>query len=317
MTAEIESMMFAGAAPWHGLGVPVPEEVTSREAIQLAGLDWGVQTVPVQACAEGNPAVPGCRAVVRTSDNKPLAVVGQRYEPIQNEDAFAFFDSIVGEGAAVYHTAGSLDGGRKTWMLAKLPGEVRIGRWDVVEKFLLLANSHDGTSALRVLLTPVRVICGNTLAIALAGASAMAVRHTANASARLAEAQRVLEVSTQYYGAFDDHAKRLAAQRFSDSQMQKLAKDLLPGSENGVSSRTTKAREKVVELFSEGRGHDLIRGTAWAALNAVAEYVDHERPTRARNGTTAAEARVRSAWFGAGAALKRQAHELIVQQLAA
>jgi Domain of unknown function (DUF932)/Tetratricopeptide repeat len=182
MPHSVESMMYAGQVPWHGLGTPVSTEVTAGDAIKHAGLSWHVDLQPVFAGAGlVQSLVAGVKATVRNTDQRALGVVGDRYMPVQNEDAFAFFDSVVGEGQAIYHTAGSLDGGRRVWVLAKLPGEVRLHQDEVTEKYLLLMNSHDGSTALRMLFTPVRVVCQNTLNLAMRGTSAegIAIRHTA------------------------------------------------------------------------------------------------------------------------------------------
>ena len=331
MAANVESMFYAGERPWHGLGVRVPAEVPSREAIIHAGLDWSVETRPVFAASSerdlsGAPTadksswteVPHYRAVVRTRDAKPLGIVGDRYRPIQNADAFGFFDAVVGDGQAIYHTAGSLDGGRKVWILAQLPGDLRVGD-DITQKFILLMNSHDGSTTLRMLMTPICVVCQNTLNLAMrgAGAEGLAIRHTASAMQRIDEARRALGLANSYYDEFQSHIEYLAAQRFTDGQMVRLAEHLFPGALEEPSTRTLKARNNVIELFAHGRGHQPIRGTAFAALNAVAEYVDHARPVRAADPGGRQETRLTSSWLGSGAALKRAAHVYIEQQLAA
>jgi phage/plasmid-like protein (TIGR03299 family) len=319
MSHEVESMMYAGTRPWHGLGVSVASEVTSTNALQLAGLDWSVSLQPVVV---GNPpwqtAMPGVRATVRDVDQKPLAVVGTRYQPVQNRDAFVFFDQIVGEGQAIYHTAGALDGGRRIWILAKLPGEVRIGAHkDITEKFLLLMNSHDGSSALRMLCTPIRVVCQNTLSLALAGngEEGISIRHTAGATSRVDDARRALRIATWYYENFESEAERLLAAPFSDLQMRGLVDTLLPASAADVSKRMIRMRDSMFSLFENGRGHEAMRGTAWAALNAVAEYVDHHRPVRGVDSLAKSDRQLQSSWMGSGASLKRSAHALISAQV--
>lgn len=317
MAHEVESMMSAGVPPWHGLGSRVPAEVCSDEALRIAGLDWRVAVKPLLAERGGghDPApVPHGRAVVREFDGRPLGVVGDRYLPIQNADAFAFFDEVVGAGQAIYHTAGSLKEGSRVWILAKLPGEIRVARNDVTEKFLLLSNSHDGSSALRMMFTPVRVVCQNTLNIALAcGERAFNVRHTASAPTRIEEARRVLGLSNTFYETFEAIARRLVATRYSDGQMAGLAKTLFPLDADKPSNRVVNVHTKLLDLFESGAGHHEIRGTAWAALNAVAEFTDHHRPVSTRNR----DGRVQSLWWGSGAELKSRAYQTIDQQLVA
>ena len=316
MAHNVESMMYAGIAPWHGLGISVPGEQPSREAIRLAGLDWPVEAMPLRA--ENGNFVDGWRAVVRGTDARVLGVVGERYRPIQNAEAFRFFDELVGDGQAIYHTAGSLDGGSRVWMLAKLPGTVgSLG--DATERFLLLTNSHDGSSALRMFFTPVRVVCQNTLNLALVQGQTegISIRHTSSALSRIEEARNALGLAHSYYERFGVEVQRLAAAPFGDTQIAWLVKALFPGHPDETSMRTQRARDKVVELFAYGRGHEPIRGTAWAALNAVAEYVDHHRATRGVDDQARAEGRLNSLWFGSGAALKRKAHDTIRHLLAA
>ena len=320
MPHAVESMMYAGQVPWHGLGTPVSTEVTASDAIKLAGLSWRVDLQPVFAGAGFvQTPISGVKATVRDSDHRALGVVGDRYMPVQNEDAFAFFDSVVGEGQAIYHTAGSLDGGRRVWVLAKLPGEVRVSQDDVTEKYLLLMNSHDGSTALRMLFTPVRVVCQNTLNLALhrGTAEGISIRHTASATTRIDEARRALGLAHSYYEEFAAEAARLMATPYTDTQMNGLVERLFPMERDELSTRTQKHRQKVLELFEYGRGHEQIRGTAWAALNAVAEFADHYRSTRVRPGDRRDEKRLSSVWLGSAASLKRAAHEAICLQLAA
>ena len=320
MPHAVESMMYAGLVPWHGLGTPVSTEVTASDAIKFAGLSWRVDLQPVFAGAGlVQSQVDGVKATVRSTDQRALGVVGDRYVPVQNEDAFAFFDSVVGESQAIYHTAGSLDGGRRVWVLAKLPGEVRLSQDDVTEKYLLLMNSHDGSTALRMLFTPVRVVCQNTLNLALrrGAAEGIAIRHTASATTRIDEARRALGLAHAYYADFEAEAARLMATPYADMQMRILVGKLFPAEPDELSTRTQHHRQKVLDLFESGKGHEHIRGTAWAALNAVAEFADHHRSTRTRPGDNRDEKRLSSIWLGSAATLKRAAHEAICSQLAA
>lgn len=149
---------------------------TARELLEAAGLSWSVELVP--AFAEGR-AIPRARAVVRSDRREPIAVVGLRYAPVQNADAFAFLDGLVGAGRAVYETAGMSGGGRRVWVQARLPGDVWVTREDNVGKYLTLVNSHDGGGSLRAFFTPRRIVCSNTLRAALReGARAgVSIRH--------------------------------------------------------------------------------------------------------------------------------------------
>lgn len=310
MAAEIESMMYVNQAPWHGLGKKLPLEVTSAEAIKHAGLDWTVNKVQMKTTFD-NRLVPDFYAAQRTSDGAVLGVVGERYKHIQNVDAFNFFDSIVGAGKAVYHTAGSLQGGKRVWILAKLPGDIVVGKDDVTEKFLLLSNSHDGSSPLFAFFTPIRVVCQNTLNAALSkkGDKGISIRHTTSVEERMKEAENILSAAAEHYDVFGQLAQYLATKQFNTKQLTSLVNTLFPAKEDGESTKGVIAkREQIIYLFDNGRGHDAIKGSAWAALNAVAEYADHDMKMRNVN----ADKRTFNAWFGGAALLKQRAQDLIV-----
>ena len=158
MAAEVESMFYVREMPWHGLGTEVQEAPDSREALRLAGLDWNVVQEPIYTGRK--ELVEGYKVNVRDSDRKPLGVVTDRYRVIQNREAFAFTDSLLGEGVS-YETVGSLMGGRKVWLLARMPHEYIISG-ERISPYLLFSNTHDGSGAVRVALTPIRVFCSNT-----------------------------------------------------------------------------------------------------------------------------------------------------------
>ena len=175
MPANLETMFYVREVPWHGLGVRVEEALDSKEALIAAGLDWGVIQKPIYTadviCPSGqvytsdSMLIPNYKANVRDIDSQVLGVVSDRYKIVQNEEAFAFTDALIGEGVK-YETAGSLQGGRKVWMLAKLP-EKYIIAGERIEPFIVFSNSHDGTAAIKVCMTPIRVVCQNTLNLAL------------------------------------------------------------------------------------------------------------------------------------------------------
>jgi phage/plasmid-like protein (TIGR03299 family) len=308
MSKNVETMMYHGKRPWHGLGVALDHPADSAAAIRAAGLDWRVELFT--ASAVGEP-IPGALGVVRMDRREPIAVVGERYVPIQNVEAFAFFDHLIGEGHAVYETAGALDRGRRIWLLARLPGELWVTREDNVGKYLLLANSHDGKSPLRALFTPIRVVCENTLRAALSEgqSSGIRIRHVGDIRDKVQEAQRLLGISIKYYDTFAEQAGAMAGRSLRREALDGYFKSLVPDPREVDPSHAAATRQTLVRLFETGKGNALptVRGSLWAALNAVSELVDHERPVRVKPGESEALHRWKSAQFGSGAVLKEHA----------
>ncbi len=250
-------------------------------------------------------AVPGHFATVRTDTETPLGVVGNRYTVLQNGPGLDLFDAGAQAGAIEYGRAGTFKGGAIVWLQAKLTGAMRIGP-DQVDKFLLLANSHDGSSNLRILLTPIRVVCKNTLAAALDSNAGLSIRHTASGTAKVAAAQRAIENAARFYATFEDTAARMYSKRMSYGETKAAIEAVFPSTGDEVSTRLDNTRGKVIDLVDNGRGQFAIRGTAWGTYNAIAEYVDHHRATRGDDSN-----RLESSWLGSGAAIKRRAFEIL------
>ena len=193
MPANVETMFSVRETPWHGLGRIIMDAPASREALELAGLDWQVESRNIYS---GTGAmIPGYRANVRSTDDAVLGVVSDRYRIVQNEEAFQFTDDLLGEGVT-YETAGSLQGGKKVWMLARLPRKYLIAG-DQVEPSLVIFNSHDGSSGVKVAMTPIRVVCQNTLNLALNTAKrSWTARHTENVLLRVQDARETLQLDS-------------------------------------------------------------------------------------------------------------------------
>ena len=223
MPAAVETMMYAGDVPWHGEGQYVGDhDVLSAQAMKAAGLGWNVNKEEIYASLEdGDVYIPGSRAMVRDSDRKVLGIVGKNYQPLQNSEAFQLMDELVQDGEVRYHTAGALDGGRKVFLLAKIGGyEVVPG--DLVDKFILLYNSHDGTGSVRWLPTEVRVVCANTVALARRGGrgEGLAVRHTRNMKTRLGEARHIFGIAQHELKKREEFSRMLANTRMTDMQFR-------------------------------------------------------------------------------------------------
>jgi phage/plasmid-like protein (TIGR03299 family) len=301
------SMFYVGDPPWHGLGMKLDHPASAIEAIETAGLNYTVAKKPLQAIINRRirSDVPGNFATVRTDTNQVLGVVGSRYAPIQNRDAFAFFDAIVGKDEAIYETTGALNRGEKIWILARLPGYIKLNGKDIINKYLLLYNSHDGSSLVRAKLTPVRVVCNNTLSVALAGTDQeVRIRHTPSAVERLEEAHKLLGLTNDLYDLLETIFRRMSLKKVTDKQLIDYVKHLIPDNpESERNTRTENIRDKILELAESADGSAPIRGTAFGAYNAITEYADHVV-------TTDPNKRLNSIWFGGGEKLKVKAFQL-------
>lgn len=306
------SMFYVGSPPWHQLGVQLQNPATAQEAIQATGLDYKVKLKPVKTIVNRkHRIVPNTFATVRTDTSEVLGVVGSRYEPIQNKDAFSFFDALVGSDEAIYQTAGVLGKGERIWILAKLPSYIRIGKNDIVNKYLLLTNSHDGSAVVRAKLTPIRVVCSNTLSVALSGnEQEVRIKHTPNAVHRLREAHKLLGLSNHLYLQLDSIFNKMALKRITEKQLQQYVKTLIPSNPDAQhQTRNENIREAILELYESGQGADMSRGTLWGAYNAATEYTDHVQSSRNPNK------QLSSMWFGSGEKLKLRAFALAQKML--
>lgn len=276
MSANVETMFSVREKPWHGLGTIVQEAPTSRDALHLAGLDWTVRQEPVIYKEQDS----GYFMNIRSTDDKVLGVVGGRYKPVQNVDAFNFVDGLVGEGVT-YETAGSLSTGKRIWLLAKMPDVKILG--DVVEPFMCLTNSHDGFGSLKVCMTPVRVVCQNTLNLALSGAKrAWNVRHTGSIDNKMAAAKQTLGLANNYMNAIAETAEDLYKIKIAPKDFEILSEKIFP-----ITGDMSTRKEESQALLREQLKHawemdDLgnIKGTAWGFMNAVADMTTHKPPAR-------------------------------------
>jgi len=232
-------MFSVRQTPWHGLGAVLPDNPkTISEAIAWSGLGWGVAKEPI-AVDRGDVAmadsiwdprceeIPGYYATVRQDNRTVLGIVGDRYRVVQNWEAFQFVDQLLGS-AVNFETAGSLNGGRRVWVLASLPDHIQVGG-DPVRPYVLLMNSHDGSTAVVAATTPIRVLCQNTLNWGLAKArQRFSIRHTEQIGRRVHEARRVLELSVDYYAQFKQLGDQLASEAISDRQLRRVLAWVLP-----------------------------------------------------------------------------------------
>lgn len=222
MASCVETMFSVRETPWHGLGEIIQEAPTSADAIKIAGLDWDV--IPKPIYDEKGIEIPGYKVNIRSSDGMHLGIVSDRYKIVQNKDAFAFTDALLGEGVK-YETAGSLSNGKRVWMLAKLEG-TKLCEEDI-DPYLVFTNNHDGTGAIRVAITPIRVVCQNTLNLALSEASRhWTCAHKGDIQGKLDEARYTLQNAEAYMAQLEEQFGELKLKKVTDAQVRAMVDEL-------------------------------------------------------------------------------------------
>lgn len=298
MPAAVENMMFVGETPWHGLGNKVDDGINVNDAIVAAGLDWEVGLKDLQT-VDGVPV--SHRATYRKSDGSILGVVGPRYTPLQNRDAFDWFQPFLDANECAIHTAGSLHYGQKVWVLAQLNRDnSEIVSGDEVCKFILLSNSHDGTTAIRVGYTPIRVVCVNTLAFAHNNTNSklIRIRHTRSSQKNLENVRDIMDNINAEFEATAEQYRFLAGKNFNQKDINKYVKVVLGIDKTPDEDIKTRTRNIMDEIMTRIEGPKQsatnVRGTWWAAYNGFNEYLNY-----AKGRTT--DNRLDSLWFGVNA----------------
>ncbi len=280
MAANVETMFYTREKPWHGLGIRVTEAPSSEEALRLAGLDWQVKQEPVYT--DTGEVIPGYKANIRDRDRRVLGVVTDRYKIIQNQEAFAFTDALLGKGVR-YETAGSLQGGRRVWLLARLPKEYIISG-EQVSPYLVFSNTHDGSGAVKVALTPVRVVCCNTLNLALDTAKrSWSMIHTGNIRDKLQEAEDTLFMAEAYMMQLGKEFGNLQRQKITDRQVAEYIEMLLPLEKDATAIQNkniTKLREDMAHRYYDAPDLQGTGKNAYRFLNAVSDFATHAKPLR-------------------------------------
>ena len=280
MAALIESLFYVRETPWHGQGTRVEEAPTSEEAIRLAGLDWSVNQEKIYL-ADGTE-VEGNYANVRSSDGKPLGIVGDRYKIVQNTDAFAFTDALLGEGVR-YETAGSLKDGKVIWLLARMPESIEI-LGDKVDPYMVFTNTHDGSGAVRVCMTPVRVVCNNTLNAALGRAKRVwSARHTGSITNKLEDAKVTLQFANNYLEATKETFEELHKVKLNEFSLYRTIDNIIPITESMTDRQ--KANQKIIRddillRYKEAPDLKVLDHTGARLVQAVADTTSHMEPLR-------------------------------------
>lgn len=281
MAANVESMFYAGRkVPWHGLGTSVEGVLTSREALVCAGLNWKVLQEDVYTSA--GELISGYKANVRDIDRNMLGIVSDRYKIVQNEEAFSFTDSLLGEGVK-YETAGSIANGRIVWMLAKMPDRYIVAG-DAIEPYLVFSNTHDGSGAIRVAMTPIRVVCQNTLNLALNSARrTWSAKHTGNVLKRLDEARETLQLASDYMHELGKNIDQMNQKKISDQKVISMINELYPVSEDMremAKKNNEKQQEHLKAIYFDAPDLQSVGKNAYRFINAVSDMATHAEPIR-------------------------------------
>ena len=306
MTADVETMFSAKETPWHKLGVVTEDVLTASDALKVAELDWEVELKDMFTKSSKSDSnyfvldeVPDKFAVIRSSDSKCFGVVGNRYTPVQNVDAFTYMDNLVDSGDAKYETAGALNGGATIFILMKLEKALPIE--DEVNPYLLLTNSHDGSGALKVMMTPVRVVCSNTLRMALRDKTqnVYSIRHTSSIHGKIDEGRKMLGIADMFYDSFSAEVNALMDKEITKELFQSIMDNINPypalPTEHGAMvgqfpeemkkhARQEKAHEYIKEAVSSNFEHEANKNgfgyTGWSLLNAWNSYELWEKNRR-------------------------------------
>lgn len=324
MVDAVESMAYAGEVPWHGLGKVVHHDLTPAQMCKEAGVDWTVSKIQAFIEIPEGPfydrdgeymrhkrmAVDRC-ALVRDSDHKILDTVTNEWCPLQNEEAFQFFHEFVMAGGMEMHTAGSLKGGQVVWALAKIKDGFTIGKNDHVESHMLFTNPHQFGKAIDIRFTPIRVVCWNTLSLALSRDASFDQQQVAKINHRKAfdpeKAKQILGLAHVKLETYKEAAEFLASKRFSDEKLNEFFKDIFPKKTDKKDEAAISRNHKLaMDVINGQPGAEMAEGSWWQAFNAVTYMTDHLMGR-------AVETRLQSAWFGSNRDLKTQALKKAVE----
>ena len=288
MIMETDQMFSVREKPWHYEENKdrvrlIQEAPNSEEALRLAGLDWNVVSTPVYQ--ENGLLIPGYKANVRDKDNSVLGIVSSRYRIVQNTEAFSFTDALIGDtefGEVRYETAGSLCNGKKVWLLAKMPTRQILD--DDVEPYICFANSFDGSGAVQVCATPIRVVCANTMNLALNTAKRKwSTKHVGDMQSKLEEARLCLQLADQYMTNLDIEADRLANAKLYEEQISEILDEMFPVDDKATERKKNNILQFKNQFWTAYSMPDIqqFEDSAWKAVNAMSDIVTHAAPQRA------------------------------------
>jgi phage/plasmid-like protein (TIGR03299 family) len=302
------SMAYAGQTPWHGLGKEVPADLTPAQMLKAASLDWQVRKVPAYVELNGKRVSIGESALVRDEDDKILDVVTNDWNPVQNQEAFEFFNEFVMEGDMEMNTAGSLRDGQIVWGLAKVKESFELFKGDKIDSYLLFSNFHRFGFATDVRFTPIRVICNNTLTLSLSSSVERMVKISHRTKFDPENVKVMLGVAKTKLNTYKDMAKFLGSKKYSADAMIQYFNKVFPRTSSNDKTADTLSRNANMALgqVEVQPGAEYARGTFWQLFNAVTYVTDHKLGR-------SADTRLASAWYGYNRNLKTKALETAVE----
>ena len=313
MAHNVETMAYAGEVPWHGLGVPVSNDLTPVQMMEKAGLNWTVEQIDSYVKVGDKQIPTGMKSLVRSSDNKVLTNIGQVWNPVQNEDAFNFFSEYVMKGDMEMHTAGSLKGGQLVWALAKVKESFDLFGGDTVESYLLFSNPHKYGFSIDVRFTPIRVVCNNTLSLSLEAKAERSVKVGHRTEFNAGEVKKALGIASAKLHEYKDMAQFLGSKRYNIDDLVEYYNTVFPRTADKrvqnqkLSVETLSKNAKAAfDAIEQQPGAKFAEGSWWQAFNSVTYVTDHIQGRNADN-------RLYSSWFGGNQVRKRDALKTALQ----
>jgi len=308
MAHMVETMAYAGEVPWHGLGVSVPADLTPAQMLEAAKLDWTVEKIPAFAKVAGKQVEIGQSALVRNSDNSILDVVSNDWNPVQNQEAFEFFNEFVAAGDMEMHTAGSLRDGQIVWALAKVKESFELFKGDQIDSYLLFSNFHKYGFSTDVRFTPIRVVCNNTLTLSLNSAVERMAKISHRQKFDPDAVKGMLGIATDKLAQYKEMAQFLGSKKYSDETIVEYFTRIFPvtGSNDKKKKELSKNAEIALDVLDKQPGTEFAPGTWWQAFNAVTYLTDHVAGRNADN-------RLTSAWYGYHKGVKTKALETAIE----
>jgi phage/plasmid-like protein (TIGR03299 family) len=312
MAHLVETIAYAGEVPWHGLGVPVNNDLTPEEILKKADLNWTVEAMPLYAkVGKKHVLVPEKNALVRSSDERVLTIISDDWKPVQNTEAFDFFKDFVKNGDMEMNTAGSLRDGNMVWALAKVKESFSLFKGkDVVESYLLFSNPHEYGKSIDIRFTPIRVVCNNTLTLSLSSKSDMMVRLNHRRAFDAEQVKQTLGIAHNKLTQYKDVAEFLASKRYSEQSVLEYLKKLFPHSNTQTQANDNDKMSRPARLSYDSLhtqpGAKMGEGTWWQAFNSVTFNTDH---VLGHSNKT----RMNSVWYGPMRNKKIEALELATE----